>query len=73
MQAALRVGKARADGYDCTASPSSFRQAHAVVRQVDAARRVFALYHSGQPRASSIDFARQLGDAFEARQDFLLH
>jgi hypothetical protein len=52
---------------------SSFQQTRAVVRQVDEARRAFALYHSSQPHASSVDFARRLMDAFKARQDFLLH
>lgn len=65
--AALRAGKVRAEACDYAAGPSSFEQARAVVRQVDEARRAFALYHSSQPRASSINFARRLMETIEAR------
>lgn len=69
VPAALRAGKVRADGCNYAASASSFQQARAVVRQVDAARRAFAIHHSSQPRAASIDFARRLMESLEARQD----
>lgn len=65
VPAVLRAGKVRADECNYAASASSFQQARAVVRQVEEARRAFALYHSSQPRASSIDFARRLMETFD--------
>jgi RNA polymerase sigma factor (sigma-70 family) len=69
VPAALRAGKVRADQCNYAANASSFQQARAVVRQVDEARRAFALHHSSQSRAASIDFARRLMESLEARQD----
>lgn len=69
VPAALRAGKVRADACNYAASASSFQQARAVVRQVEEARRAFAVHRSSQPRASSIDFARRLMETFESRQD----
>ncbi len=69
VPAALRAGKVRADGCNYAASATSFQQARAVVRQVDEARRAFAVHHSSQPRAASIDFARRLMETFEARKE----
>ena len=39
---------------------TSFQEARALVRQVDEARSVLALYRTSQPRASTIDFAQRL-------------
>jgi len=61
-----------ADGCDYAASASSLQQARAVARQVDEARRAFAVYRSSQPRGSSIDFARHLMETFESRKDSLV-
>ncbi len=72
VPAALRAGKVRADACNYAASASSFREARAMVRQVEEARRAFAIYHSSQPRASSIDFARRLMETFKSRQDSLV-
>ena len=69
VPAALRAGKVRTDACNYAASASSFQQARAVVRQVEEARRAFAVHRSSQPRASSIDFARRLIETFESRQD----
>ena len=71
VPAALRAGKVRVDDCNYAASASSFQQARAVVRQVEEARRAFAVHRSSHPRASSIDFARQLMDTFESRKDSL--
>jgi RNA polymerase sigma factor (sigma-70 family) len=72
VPAALRAGKIRADACHYAARASSFQQARAVVRQVEEARRAFAVHRSSQPRASSIDFARRLMETFESRQDSLV-
>jgi RNA polymerase sigma factor (sigma-70 family) len=40
---------------------TSFREARALVRQVEEARSTLALYHTSEPRASTIDFAQRLG------------
>jgi hypothetical protein len=69
--AALRAGKVRADVCNYAARVSSFQQARAVVRQVDEARRAFALHRSSQPRAASIDFARRLMETFDSGKDSL--
>ncbi len=39
---------------------TSFQEARALVRQVDEARSALAVYHGGDPRASTIDFAQRL-------------
>lgn len=44
---------------------TSFRQARALVRQVDEARWAMEVHRSSQPKASSIDFARRLMDVFD--------
>jgi RNA polymerase sigma factor (sigma-70 family) len=67
VPAALRTGKVRADGCNYAGSASSFREARAVVQQVEEARRAFAVHRSSQPRASSIDFARHLMETFDVR------
>ena len=71
VPAALRAGKVRADSCDFAAHASSFQQARAVVRQVDEARRAFAVHRSSHPRASSIDFARRLMETLDARKGLL--
>jgi RNA polymerase sigma factor (sigma-70 family) len=72
VPAALRAGKVRADSCNFAASASSFQQARAVVRQVDEARRAFAVHRSSHPRASSIDFARRLMETLDARKNSLV-
>ncbi len=51
--AALRAGKVSAQSCNYAAHASSFQQARAIVRQVEEARRAFAIHHSSQPRAAS--------------------
>ncbi len=73
VPAALRAGKVRADACHYAASASSFQQARAVVRQVEEARRAFAVHRSSHPRASAIDFARRLMETFESRKNSLMN
>jgi RNA polymerase sigma factor (sigma-70 family) len=73
VPAALRAGKVRTDGCNYAANASSFQQARAVVRQVDEARRAFAVHHSSQPRAASVDFARRLLETFETPKESLVN
>jgi hypothetical protein len=68
MPAALRTGKARLNSYDFAATPSSFQQSRAMIRQVDEARWALEVHRSSHPRASSVDFARRLIEALDARQ-----
>jgi RNA polymerase sigma factor (sigma-70 family) len=44
---------------------TSFQQARALVRKVDEARWAMEVHRSSHPRASSIDFAHRLADAFD--------
>lgn len=44
---------------------TSFQQARALVRQVDEARWAMEVHRSSHPKASSIDFAHRLMDAFD--------
>jgi RNA polymerase sigma factor (sigma-70 family) len=69
IPAALRTGKVSAESCHYATQSSSFRQARAVVQQVDEARRAFAVHHSSQPRRASIDFVRLLVEALEYRKD----
>jgi RNA polymerase sigma factor (sigma-70 family) len=48
---------------------TSFQQARALVRQVDEARWAMEVHRSSQPKASSIDFAHRLADAFDRPRD----
>jgi RNA polymerase sigma factor (sigma-70 family) len=48
---------------------TSFREARALVRQVDEARWALEVHRSSQPRASSIDFAQRLLDAIDSPRD----
>jgi RNA polymerase sigma factor (sigma-70 family) len=47
----------------------SFREARALVRQVDEARWALEVHRSSEPRASTIDFAQRILDAIELSQD----
>jgi RNA polymerase sigma factor (sigma-70 family) len=44
---------------------TSFRETRALVRQVDEARWASEVHRTSQPRASSVDFAHRLMDAFD--------
>jgi RNA polymerase sigma factor (sigma-70 family) len=69
LPAALRAGKVRRDSCDFAATASSFQQTRAIIRQVDEARWALEVHRSSHPRASSVDFARQLIEAIDARRD----
>ncbi|MBN9661390.1 MAG: RNA polymerase sigma factor [Acidobacteria bacterium] len=63
--AALRAGKVQVDICNFAATPSSFQEMRATVRQVDEARWALAVHQTSHPRASSIDFARRLIDTLD--------
>jgi RNA polymerase sigma factor (sigma-70 family) len=67
--AALRAGKVRPDSCDFAATPSSFQETRAIVRQVDEARWALEVHRSSHPRASSVDFVRRLAETLESRRD----
>ena len=68
LPAALRAGKVCADSSVFAGSASSFQETRALVRQVDEARWAFEVHRTSHPRASSIDFARRLMEAIDARR-----
>ncbi len=68
VPAALQSGRIRTNAVDFANKPASFLDARTVVRKVDEARRAFALHRAAQPRASSIDFARQLVERLDLIQ-----
>jgi len=67
--AALRAGKVRLDSWALAGTPSSFEETRSVVRQVDEARWALEVHRTTHPRASSVDFARRLIEALDARGD----
>jgi len=70
VPAALRAGRIRADELDFAETPSSFREARELIRQVDAARRAVAVHRTSQPRGASVDFARRLAQAIDGAPSF---
>jgi RNA polymerase sigma factor (sigma-70 family) len=71
VPSALRAGKVRRDSCDFAATPSSFQETRAMIRQVDEARWALEVHRTNHPRASSIDFARRLIDTLDAQPDSL--
>jgi RNA polymerase sigma factor (sigma-70 family) len=69
LPAALRAGKVRIDSCDLAATASSFQQTRAIIRQVDEARWALEVHRTSHPCASSVDFARRLIEAIEARRE----
>ena len=69
LPTALRAGRVRSDSCDFASAASSFQQTRAIVRQVDVARWALEVHRSSHPRASSVDFARRLIEAIDARRD----
>jgi RNA polymerase sigma factor (sigma-70 family) len=65
VPAALRAGRVRADEFAFAATPSSFREARELIRQIDTARRAVAVHRTSQPRGASVDFARRLAQAID--------
>lgn len=48
---------------------TSFQEARALVRQVEEARWASEVHRTSQPRASSVDFAHRLMDAFDRSRE----
>ena len=69
LPAALRTGKVRLDSCGFAGSAKSFQETRAMVRQVDEARWALEVHRTNHPRASSVDFARRLIQALDARGD----
>jgi len=69
VPAALRIGRVRADTFDFAATPSSFQEARAIVRQVDEARWALEVHRTNRPRASSVDVAHRLARALDPQRD----
>ena len=69
LPAALGAGKVRLESCDFAATPSSFQETRAIVRQVDEARWALEVHRSSHPRASSIDFARRLVATLDLHRD----
>ena len=66
VPAAVRAGRAQADALDFAQTPSSFREARAVIQRIEETRRAFALHRANEPRTSSIDFAREVVRSLDA-------
>ena len=69
VQAAVRAGRLRADSFDFAATVSSFEEARGIVRQVEEARWALEVHRTSHPRSSSVDFARRLARALDARRE----
>lgn len=62
-----RAGKIRVDSCAFAGNASSFQEARAMVRQVDEARWALEVHRTNHPRHASIDFARRIVAALDAR------
>jgi RNA polymerase sigma factor (sigma-70 family) len=69
LPAALRAGRVRIDSCEFASTASSFQQTREIIRRVDQARWALEVHRSSHPRASSVDFARRLIEAIDARRD----
>jgi RNA polymerase sigma factor (sigma-70 family) len=69
LPTALRAGRVRMDSCDFASAASSFQKTRAIIRQVDETRWALEVHRSSHPRASSVDFARRLIEAIDARRD----
>jgi RNA polymerase sigma factor (sigma-70 family) len=67
VPAALRAGRIRAEAVDFAGRAASFQETRSYVRRVEEARWALEVHRSSQPRASSVDFARRLAEALDAR------
>lgn len=67
VPAALGAGRVRADSLAFAANASSYRETRDLVRRVEAARQALEVHRSSHPRAASIDFARRVALAIDAR------
>ena len=67
VNSALRAGKVRTDSCNFAGKASSFVGTRSLVRQVDEARWALEVHRTSHPRSSSVDFARRLIEALDAR------
>jgi RNA polymerase sigma factor (sigma-70 family) len=67
VPAAVRIGRARADALAFAEKSSSFEEARAVVRRVEAVRWALEVHRSVHPSASTVDFARRLVPTLDRR------
>ena len=68
VEAALRLGRVRANALEFAQVPISFQEARAVVRQIDGARRAFAL-HRVDSGMSIVDFAQRVMQALDRHSE----
>jgi RNA polymerase sigma factor (sigma-70 family) len=64
---AVRLGRARTDALQFAEASVSFEDLRAIVRRAGEARAALALHRSTRPRESSVDVARRVLGAVEAR------
>ena len=69
LPGALRTGKIHPDSCAFAGTATSFQETRAMVRQVEKTRWALEVHRTSHPRASSVDFARRLIEALDARGD----
>ena len=67
VPASLRAGRVSLGSCAFADTATSFEETRAVVREVDEARWALEVHRTTHPRASSVDFARRLIQALDAR------
>ncbi len=65
VPAAVALGRVAPDALSFADRAASFEEARAVVRRVEAARRVLEVHRSSSPRGSRVDYARLVASALE--------
>jgi RNA polymerase sigma factor (sigma-70 family) len=68
VPAALRMGRIREDALDFADEERSYRETRSFVRQVEEARWALGVHRTNHPRASALDFARRLVQAFDSEK-----
>jgi RNA polymerase sigma factor (sigma-70 family) len=68
VQNSLRAGRISGHACNFAATPSSFEQTRAMVRQVEEARWAIQVHRTNHPRAASVDFARRLMQTLESER-----
>lgn len=66
IPSSLRPGRISGNAGNFAATPSSFEQSRAMVRQVEEARWAIHVHRTNHPQAASVDFARQLMQTLES-------
>lgn len=67
VPAALRIGRIQPDALHFAGKPVSYQETRDLIRQVERARWALEVHRSSRPRASSVDFARLLGEGLDAK------